>query len=269
MHHPLLKICLLVIFLKTDVNIIAQGNIIISDSLALHADTMEINFDYSAGKDQKFTIGAYKVFVNHKLSRTRSKTKERLLGLREVTDVITTKGFTITDNTSNIATVTTEEKNRTNTYYSNAHTDEFGRTTHDGGNFSSGKFKSTTIRISINGEKIETWTLELTSHSILPVEMLMTDGTKNINILQVSSDANFDYSHLLRYLKNMPAMGFEFLDQGRSLCAIQFGSGGENNIDMNLYQSSEYKIWMFHDLDPRTKLLLVATISTLLLMNDE
>ena len=65
----------------------------------------------------------------------------------------------------------------------------------------------------------------------------------------------------------MPALGIEFVEQGKSLCAIQYESGNADNFDLSPNQPIGCKIWMRLDLDPKTKLALAATISTLILMN--
>lgn len=61
----------------------------------------------------------------------------------------------------------------------------------------------------------------------LPIEMILTDGSRLIEPRLVSSDPYFDYSHLFRSLLKMPAMGIEFYENGKPLCALQYYGGAK------------------------------------------
>jgi hypothetical protein len=271
MPYPILKFYLLGILLQVGCTIIAQNNILIHDSLALHADTLEINVDYPVGTDLRFTLGAYTILAGHDSRNTVSRTREKLLGLREVTDITNTFSFTISDSSSNLASVTIEEKNRVNTFHPNALNEDEGNFFID--EFSAGKSKGLTASISIIGDSSETWTLSIVKSRgnrwKPPIDMFLTNETKTINLYHVTSDADYDYSHPFRRLGNMPAMGIEIIDFKKPLCAILYDSGAANNFDMGLHQSFGCKAWMLNTLDPRTKLILAATMSALMLMNNQ
>jgi len=139
--------------------------------------------------------------------------------------------------------------------------------------FSTGKTLSLTASISISGESNETWTFSSQKAKgnqwRPPVELFLTDGTKTIKIFFVSSDAYFNYANPLWRLKVLPAFGFEFIDDGKSLCAVQYDSGAASNFDMGPIQTFGCKAWMLQDLDPKYKMILAATMSTLLLLHNQ
>ena len=55
-----------------------------------------------------------------------------------------------------------------------------------------------------------------------------------------------------------PALGYEFVEEGRSLCAIQTFSGS--------LRSNERVVWMHRSLDAGTRLALVAAMTAILQM---
>ena len=209
MHLPLLTSSLLIILIQSGNSISAQGNIILSDSLEFHSEILEVKTNDPVNKNPKFSIGDYTVIVDRKSSHTHSATKERLLGVRVVTTITKTLSFTISDTSSNMADVTIEEKSRVNSYNLNALNTDVEHDPEDG--FTNGKFDDASAQININGENGGSWTFSSEkvkgNQSGPPVEMLLSDGTKTINLNHVSSDPNFDYSHLLRVPEKHACLG--------------------------------------------------------------
>lgn len=93
------------------------------------------------------------------------------------------------------------------------------------------KSASFTAWIYFSGDSSATWALFIEKASQegggFPVEMILTDGFRVIEPRFVTSDPYFDYSHLFRSLLKMPAMGIEFYENGKSLCALQYYGGVE------------------------------------------
>jgi hypothetical protein len=56
-----------------------------------------------------------------------------------------------------------------------------------------------------------------------------------------------------------PAMGYEFTENGQSLCAVQYFSEGMGG-------SNTFFVWMRRDVDPRSKLMLAAAMTAVLEM---
>lgn len=243
----------------------AQKNIIISDSLAAHADTLEIDVDFQSDHKRTFNFGGYTIVPDNEMSGTYSTTKEKLLGMRIVTDITKTISFIVNSDVSDTAEVYAEEVNRVNSYYPNEVLENFIID-----ESSSTKFKSLAAWITINGDTNTTWTLYVPKgkgkERKFPIEMLLTDGVKFINITTVSSDLYFDYSHPLRSMLKMPAMGVEFMDSGKSICAVQFDAGATTGYYPEDKESLGCKAWMHQHLDAKTQLVMAAAMSTIILM---
>ena len=243
----------------------AQENSIISDSLAAHAEMLEIDFDFQSAHKRIFSLGGYTIVPDNEMSGTFSTTKEKLLGMRIVTDISKTISFIVNGNASDTAEVYAEEVNRVNTYYPNEVLENFIID-----EASSTKFKSFAAWITVNGDTNTTWTLYIPKgkgkERRFPIKMLLTDGVKYINITSVSSDLYFDYSHPLRSMLKMPAMGFEFFDDGRSIGAVQYDVGATTGYYPEDKESLGCKVWMYQHLDAKTRLVMAAAMSTIILM---
>ena len=266
MHHTLISICLLSILLRAVSSITAQGNILIHDSLGFHAEALDVNFEYPVSENLKFYMGGYTILIDNKLSDIYNATNAGFFEESEVNRTIKTISFTIRDSALNMAMVTIVEKNKVNSY----NNVDIGIMSLNMS--SSNKFVRAKTSITIRGNSSEIWTLNVKKRNgdewTPPVEMLLANGKKSINLINVSSDAQFAYSRPLRSLKKMPSMGVEFFQNGKSVCALQYDSGAPNNFDMGPRQSFGCKAWMLNDLDAKTKLMLAATMATLILSNN-
>ena len=245
----------------------AQESIIISDSLFAHAEVLEVDAEYQLGRNRKFKLGNYSIYADESWSGTESDTKERLTGLRVVTDIVNYFSFTITDGGPDTAEVYMENKNRVNNYYPNAILENF-IIEHASGT----KFISLAAWITMNGDTISTWTFYVPKSkgkdNKFNSEMLLTDGEQYINISSVSSDAYFDYARPRKSLRKMPAMGVEFLDSGQSVCAVQYDGGAAYIFDPEDHHSFGCKAWMDQHLDSKTGLVMAAAMSTLILLHN-
>jgi len=285
MLHPLLRIGLIVIQMQAGAVLIAQANIIINDSLAWHGDTLAIKVDNPVGLNLKFSMGDYIIQTEHGKWNNYMDTKERLLGLRMVTDITNIVSFSIRDSFSYLAVVTIEQKKRENDYqaYKVANfllsKNQDGEYLADddepifsGGEIPIGKLESLTAHITVNGVDSTSWTFYAVKAKgnqwKPPIDLFLTNGVKTFNLYHVSSDAYFDYSHPHPYRKNRPAMGVEFFEGTKALCAVQYDAGVANNLDLGPIQSFGCKAWMLHDLDPNTRIVLVATMSALMLLHN-
>jgi hypothetical protein len=262
-----LQIWLLVFLLQASGNIAAQQMIILSDSLAAHAEVWDVRVDYPINKEVKFNMGDYTIISDPELNRTFNQTKERLMGLRIVSKTTKIFSFTISDESADTATVITEEKNRINAYYPNEVFEDFVVD-----EISGGKFESFGAWITVHGDSSKTWTLYVPKgrgkERRFPIEMLLTDGVKLINAISVSSDMYFDYAHPFRSMLKMPSMGVEFFENGVSICAVQYDAGAQNNYDFGGQNSFGCKAWMHNRLAPEFHLVLAAAMSTIILMNN-
>ena len=265
MHHLLLSIFLLGMLLRSPGNMTAQENIRISDSLEFHAEILEVNIDYPLGKNLKFSMGNYTIIVDNELSSTDSYKNEPFQGFI-VDKTIKTVSLTISDSL-NKSVVILEDKDRVNSFYPNETVENFFLDQINGKKH--GKVKAW---ITMSGDSSETWALLAIKGKgdewTPPVEMHLTCRDKKIKLVNVSSNAHFNDSNPYRNRKKIPALGIEFFQDGKSVCAIQYDSGTPNDFNMGPRQSFGCKAWMLPDLDTSTKLMLAAAMSTLMLSNN-
>jgi hypothetical protein len=125
---------------------------------------------------------------------------------------------------------------------------------------------SVTALITIHGEPGETWSLLMRGAGGQNTEggggeQLLTNGTRQITLLFVSSVRDGDQPrHTPLVSLTVPAFGFEFVEDGRSLGAVQY-CGGSSGGPAGMYK---YVVWMRRDLDARMKLVLAAAMTTIL-----
>ena len=110
-----------------------------------------------------------------------------------------------------------------------------------------------TALITINRDTTETWVLFLGSTSGRDTpgkhEAFLTNGERRILLSLASSNKNvYDF-------RGMPALGYEFIEGGQSLCALQYFSG--------LFDFTQV-VWIHSGLEARTKLILAAAMTAVL-----
>src|SRR5207249_2855285 len=120
--------------------------------------------------------------------------------------------------------------------------------------------------IVVNRDTTDTWTLFKIATSApresLDFQAFLTNGTRTIVLTPVRSKSKPDNSghksFLLRLLSQSwpPAMGYEFIENGKSLCALHAYGGGPNG--------GSPIVWMDRGLEARSKLMLAAAMTTVL-----
>ena len=110
-----------------------------------------------------------------------------------------------------------------------------------------------TAFITINRDTTETWMLFLGSTSGRDSEgkheAFLTNGERRILLSLASSNKNvYD-------MRGLPALGYEFVENGQSLCALQYfgGSFGLTQV-----------VWIHRSLDARMKFILAAAMTAVL-----
>jgi len=106
--------------------------------------------------------------------------------------------------------------------------------------------------ITINRDTSDTWEFFLAVTRSPSYTGFLTNGERRITVAVASSNRN------ALDLKGWPALGYEFLEDGRSLGAIQYVGG--------LWRPAQF-VWLDRNLDARTKLLLAAAMTAVLQMN--
>jgi len=82
-------------------------------------------------------------------------------------------------------------------------------------------------------------------------EAFLTNGERTIDILPTSSNKKGQDS------REYPALGYEFVEKGQALCAMQYYGGGAFGYNKNI-------VWLKSDLEKRFKLILAASMTALL-----
>jgi len=115
--------------------------------------------------------------------------------------------------------------------------------------------ENATAFITINGDTTDTWALLIgvtIGHGADGIhQAVLTNGERKIVLSPASSNTHG------RYDVPGAAAGYEFIENGQSLCALQYFGGtlGITNI-----------VWMLRSLDARTKLILAAAMTAVLQM---
>ena len=109
--------------------------------------------------------------------------------------------------------------------------------------------------ITINQDTTDTWLLLLNKSSgdqISDKHMAyLSNGDRTIHLVPVTSNKNGEDK------RSIPAKGYEFIEPGKTLGAVQFYGGGMMGQNKN-------KVWINKLLDDRMKLILSAAITAVL-----
>jgi len=109
--------------------------------------------------------------------------------------------------------------------------------------------------ITINGDTTDTWIVSMVvtrdQHTPGYYEGFLTNGEREILIVKVNSNKNGQDS------RKIPALGYEFVENGQSLSALQYNGGGSFGMNKNI-------IWLSKDNDAKINLVLGAAMTAVL-----
>src|SRR6185312_13595217 len=112
-----------------------------------------------------------------------------------------------------------------------------------------------TSYITINSDTAETWALFLNTSTGQDMpdkyEAWLTNGERKIYIFPRISETKGNKAF------SMPAAGYEFIEDGKSLSALQYAGGGLLPTNKNI-------IWLNNALNPKMKLVLAAVMTAIL-----
>jgi hypothetical protein len=147
---------------------------------------------------------------------------------------------------------------------------KIGKDTHVGGTGQTVDTDRFIATITAHGDTTETWDLvvgetEVTEWShdredLARHSAVLLHGDRRIDLVPVFSrklDQKPTFGSMLAIGLQPPAMGYEFIEEGRSHCAVEYFSSG---------MSSQYKntVWMDRNADPRFRLMLAAAMTAVL-----
>ena len=250
--------------LASDAALAAPKTIPISDSLAAHADKLKVKMGSQwFGHIAKWSIGDYAV-VASKLGTTHIDAGSNFLKTKSDSGSSTRFTFMMSAGPVDSVTVTAEHRFRTQSQ----HEFRLNKTVSVGSEALLGEADILTALISLNADTTVKWTLwkasTIDDRGDSLFDAYLSNGERKILITPVMASLPKGKHGRPTFFSQLaaqaipPAMGYEFVEGSRSLCAVQTFGG--------LSKETGRMVWMHRGLDARDKLVLVAAITTILQM---
>jgi len=252
MAKHLFQICLLGLFLLTTHLSNAQNKkIIISDDLSNNAEELKVKVGTAwFGKIWKFKFGDYEVGKS-KLGWTTTNQKSNLLNTKTESNTENKFSFVLNNKSSEEAIVNAMIKVEVEELQSFELFPNF----FVGNNevLSDSHFFSSLI--TTTSKMDETWVMIMAetydSDTGYKYEAFLRNSDRTISIIPTSSNKNGGDA------RTFPALGYEFIENNKSLGAMQYFGGGALGYNKNI-------VWLRSDLDERMKLILAAAMTSVL-----
>ncbi len=227
----------------------AQKTIVISDSLVGNAERLSVKKGAQwMGQIARWRFGDYAV-VSSKTGGTTTSTKGNLFKTKTESGSTEKFSFVLTNGTTDSAIVNAAR----NVNVQELHKLDLGHGWSLGSDELVLESENFTAFITINRDTTETWALYIGNASGRDSEgkheAFLTNGERRILLSLASSNKNvYD-------MRGLPALGYEFVENGQSLCALQYfgGSFGLTQV-----------VWIHRSLDARMKLILAAAMTAVL-----
>lgn len=248
--RPIDFLLLAILLAGMETSAAADKNIVIDSQLAANSEMLKVKLGTAwVGKTWNFKFGDYSL-ESSKLGPTVSTSDYSGLGS-------TTRGasrnefsFVMGNKTSNSATLNAAFRGATATRSPRDITgvildrDEVRKNTLE--------FVAT-ISTANNAEEVWKLTLDYAEGSNVAAkdEGVLTNGSRTFSIIPASSAKDG------KDTRKFPALGYEFIEEGVSRCALQYFGGGMLGANKSI-------IWLGADLDPDMKLVLAATMAAML-----
>ena len=242
----------------------AAQTIPISDSLAANADKLNVKMGNQwFGQIAKWRIGDYAV-VSSKLRQTHINTKSNLWKTKTDSTSSTRFSFVMSADPTDSVTVTAEHLFRNKS----EHEFHLNKTLALGNEGLIGESDMFTALITMNADTTEKWTLvkgsTIDANGDSAFEAHLNSGEREILIAPVIATRHGGKPHHSSFFSRLiseaipPALGYEFSENGRSVCAVQTFGGS--------LKRTGRVVWMRRDLEARDKLVLAAAITAILQM---
>jgi hypothetical protein len=239
----------------------APKTIPISDSLAANADKLKVKMGaHSMGHIAKWRIGDYAV-VSSKLGTTHINTGSNFWKTKSDSTSSTRFSFVMSADPADSVTVIAEHRFRSQSEHEFKLTKSVGL----GNNGLLGEADVFSALITMNADTTVKWALfkgsTINANGDSVFEAHLTSAERKIVIAPVVVDPQKgkrrpSFFAQLGAQIIPPAMGYEFVEGGRSVCAIQTFGGP--------YKETGRMVWMHRGLDARDKLVLAAAITAIL-----
>jgi len=226
----------------------AQKTILINDTLTANADKLKVNNPAQhTGRIAGWRFGDYAVATS-KQGPVKTTTRQNFFNSKADSSTSEKFSFVLTNKTMDSAMVNAARNSKV----------QLLRGLQLGNGWSLGademvrESDNLAAFITINRDTSDTWAFFLGVTGSPSYTGFLTNGERRITLAVASSNRN------ALDLSGWPALGYEFLEDGRSLGAIQYIGG--------LWRPAQF-VWLDRNLDARTKLLLAAVMTVVLQMN--
>ena len=251
MQSNMLRLLIIITLFQSTLSLNAQKDIIISDTLSANADRMPVKMGVQwMGKMWKFHFGDYAV-VSSKMGWTTYSSKSNLFNTKTESKTREKFSFIMTGRLNDSAVVNAAN----NLEIQSMQEIEILPHVYTGNNEVLKQARNFTAFITINNDSASTWALLMnvirTSVNENSYDAFLTDGVRKILITPSTSNKNGTDS------RKMPALGYEFFENGSSIGALQYYGGGMLGMNKNI-------VWINKNLDNKTKLLLAAASTAIL-----
>jgi hypothetical protein len=255
MRSCLLRTYILLFMLATANIIQAQKDIVINDTLAVNSEKLKVKMgSQGLGKIWKFQFGNYAV-ISSKAGWTITSSKSNFFNTKTESESTKKFSFLMTNKINDTAKV--NAVNNISAQYTSSWLHEFAI-------FSDIVFESDNLLqktinfsayITINGDTSEIWALVMNTISGSNTQgthvALLTNGERKIFIIPASSNKNGSDT------RTFPALGYEFIENGQTISALQYFGGGALGYNKNV-------VWIYNSLDEKVKLILAAASTAIL-----
>ena len=251
----LLRTSILLLMLATANVIQAQKDIIINDSLAANSEKLKVKMgSQGLGKIWKFQFGNYAV-ISSKAGWATTSSKGNFFDTKTESKSTKKFSFLMTNKINDTARV--NAANNIARKYTTSWLREFALFSDV--SFENDKLLQETISfsafITVNADTSKIWALLMDTISGSNVQgrhdAVLTNGETKIFITPASSNKNGGDT------RSFPALGYEFIENGQSLGAIQYFGGGAMGYNKNI-------VWIDNGLDEKLKLILAAASTAIL-----
>jgi hypothetical protein len=244
----------------------APKHILISDSLVANADQWNVKRGGHWMGINKWRFGDYAV-VASKSGATTGGTHTSFFKTKSESHSSHKFSFVLSNNTTDSAFVSAAHEVRTQ---SNPGL-KVGNSVTIGGDDQVHEAERFTASIAINRDTSEAWELSIGSTDVSSLHgdyppaqgthaSTLTHGERHIVLTPVFSkklDESPSFKSALSLQFSPPAMGYEFIEDGQSLCAVEYFSSGISGSFKNT-------VWMHRSPDPRMRLVLAAAMTAVL-----
>jgi len=245
----------------------AAKNIILSDSLLANADKWDVKQGAQwMGKIHKWRFGDYAV-VASKQGWTTTGTHTNLFKTKTESQTVNKFSFVLSNKNADSALVNTAHET---TAQSNPGL-KLGNGWTAGGDGRTQQADRFIASIMVNRDTTDTWELSIGETDVTDRHgdsvageatrsATLTSGERLIVLTPVFSkkfDKRPSFASQLGMSFSPPAMGYEFVENGHSLCAVEYFSSG-------VAGSAKNTVWMDRNADPRLRLVLAAAMTAVL-----